>query len=242
MHLLGTPEAFSAAFRARWGIGGDVRPLSKFKRTASPSASAHAATQDTTKCRAIRLRMRIACAVFFLASGCLTAALAVRAQQELTDSQVKAAYLYNFLKFIDWPDDPPKDGQSPWVLGVVGDTPVGDDLKQLVSGKSIRGREMEVKNYPLSGDFRRCNILFIGASEKKHLPSILASLHGFSVLTVADMDHFVESGGMIQFVIQDSRVRLAIDVGATNRAGLKVSSKLLSLALEVTGNDGSAKN
>ena len=206
------------------------------------AASAHTAARGASFHGSIRLCVQLACTAFFLAAAWMPAARAIRAQQGPTESQVKAAYLFNFLKFIDWPDDAPKELQTPWVLGVVGDTPVGNDLRQLVSGKSIRGHELEVKTFSPSADLRGCNVLFIGASEKRRLPSILSSLHGSSVLTVADMDHFVESGGMIQFVIQDSRVRVAIDVGATSRAGLKVSSKLLSLALAVTGSEGSVKD
>lgn len=206
------------------------------------AASARTAARGTSLHGSLRLCVRLACAAFFLSAGWMPAARAVSAQQNPTDSQVKAAYLFNFLKFIDWPDDLPKESQTPWVLGVVGDAPVGNDLRQLVSGKSIRGHELEVKTFLPSADLRGCNLLFIGASEKRRLPSILSSLRGSSVLTVADMDHFVESGGMIQFVIQDSRVRVAIDVGATSRAGLKVSSKLLSMALAVTGSERSVKD
>ncbi len=90
----------------------------------------------------------------------------VRAQQGPTDSEVKAAYLFNFLKFVDWPEDLNRESQSPWVFGVVGDTPVGEDLQQLVAGKSIHGRELEVKKIATMDDLRGCNILFIGASEK----------------------------------------------------------------------------
>jgi hypothetical protein len=89
---------------------------------------------------------------------------------------------------------------------------------------------------------RACNILFISESEKKRMPAILAGLRGTSVLTVADMDNFIGSGGMIQFVVEDARVRVAIDVGATSRAHLKISSKLLSLARAVTGADRGANN
>ena len=192
--------------------------------------------------RSSRIGTRLACAALVLVASCTPAERALGAQQEPTDSEVKAAYLFNFLKFVDWPEDPAKDSQSPWVLGVVGETAVGEDLKQLVSGKSVRGRELEVRKVSAPADLRACHILFIAASEKKRLPAMLAELRGASVLTVADMDHFVESGGMIQFVIQDSRVRMAIDVGAASRAHLKVSSKLLSLAVAVMDGTGGAKN
>jgi len=219
-----------------------VLRLWKFNRLALCPAPAYAASRAGGAHGSIRLSVRLACAAIFLAVACMPGERALRAQQGPTDSQVEAAYLHNFLKFVDWPDDPPKESRSPWVLCVVGDTSVGDDLKQQVSGKAVRGHELEARKLPISADLRSCNLLFIGASEKKKLGWILASLRGSSVLTVADMDHFVESGGMIQFVIQDSRVRVAIDVDATSRARLKVSSKLLSLAIDVTGSEERVKN
>jgi len=94
---------------------------------------------------------------------------------------------------------------------------------------------LEVRQFQPGEDFRDCRVLFISVSEKKRLPTMLAALNGSSVLTVGDMDHFIESGGMIQFVMEEKRVRFAIDVGASSRARLKVSSKLLSLARTVTG-------
>jgi hypothetical protein len=166
----------------------------------------------------------------------------ISAQQTPTEYQVKAAYVFNFLKFVEWPGDPAKEFQGPWVIGVVGDNPIGQELPRLVAGKTVEGRALQVKIFQPAEDLRGCHILFISASESKRLPSILASLRGSSVLTVADMQHFLDSGGMFQFVIEDGSVRLAIDVGATSRARLKVSSKLLSLARMVTGAEGEAKN
>ena len=167
---------------------------------------------------------------------------AILAAQSPTEYQVKAAYLFNFLKFVEWPDDPAADPHGKWVIGIVGDSPFGGELTQLVEGKDVQGRELQVKKFQAAENLRACNILFISESEKKRVPSILAALHGSSVLTVADMDNFIGSGGMIQFVMEDARVRLAIDVGAASRARLKVSSKLLSLAHAVTGTERSANN
>jgi len=148
----------------------------------------------------------------------------------LTEYQVKAAYLFNFLKFVEWPAEKAGDLQARWVIGVVGDNPVGNVLMQLVAGKNVLGRELEIKKLQPEENMRGCNILFISASERSRLPSILGGLRGSNVLTVADMDHFIESGGMIQFVMEDGSVRFSIDVGATAQAKLKVSSKLLSIA------------
>ncbi|HTC64094.1 MAG TPA: YfiR family protein [Candidatus Saccharimonadales bacterium] len=161
--------------------------------------------------------------------------------QSATEYQVKAAYLFNFIKFVEWPEAIPAEAQSKWTIGVVGNSPIADELSKLVEGKNILGRELQVKTFQATDNLRACNILFISESEKKHLPAILVGLRGSSVMTVADMEHFIDAGGMVQFVVEDARVRIAIDVGATGRARLKVSSKLLALARTVT-DDGSAKN
>jgi len=156
------------------------------------------------------------------------------AQDLPSEYQVKAAYLFNFLKFVEWPDDAFQDPLAPIVIGIVGNDPFGEALPQVVLGKTVQGRDLVIRRYHIGEDLRGSHILFISASEKKRLPQLLAGLHGASVLTVADMDHFVESGGMIQFLIENSRVRFAIDVGAASRTRLKISSKLLSLARTVT--------
>ncbi len=161
--------------------------------------------------------------------------------QSATEYQVKAAYLFNFLKFVEWPDATPGDSQTKWVIGIVGNSPVGEELSKLVESKNVLGRELQVKTLQSTDNLRGCNILFISESEKKRLPAILASLRGSSVMTVADMEHFIDAGGMVQFVVEDARVRISIDVGATGGVRLKISSKLLALARAVT-EDGSAKN
>jgi hypothetical protein len=164
------------------------------------------------------------------------------AQDSPSEYQVKAAYLFNFLKFVQWPADAFQDSLAPIMIGIVGDDPFGEALPQVVVGKTVQGRDLVIRKYHVGEDLRGSHILFISASEKKRLPQVLASLQGSSVLTVADMDHFVESGGMIQFLIEDSRVRFAIDVGAASRAHLKISSKLLSLARTVTETERGGNN
>jgi hypothetical protein len=187
------------------------------------------------QCWSKRIGPRFACAVVLLTWGWVLPLRGIHAQEAPTEYQVKAAYLFNFLKFVEWPGDPLVDTHGRWVVGVIGDNPFGDDLAQIVSGKTVQGHELLVRRFQSGEDLRACHVLFISASEKKRLPSMLAALSGSSVLTVGDMDHFIESGGMIQFVMEEKRVRFAIDVGASSQARLKVSSKLLSLARTVTG-------
>jgi hypothetical protein len=197
---------------------------------------------DAARGRSKRIGLRFACAALLLTWASAWAIRSICAQDAPTEYQVKAAYLFNFLKFVEWPGDSLADTHGRWVIGIVGDNPFGDELTQIISGKAVQGHELQVRRFQPGEDLHACHILFISASEKKRLPSVLATLNGSSVLTVADMDHFIESGGMIQFVMEDKRVRFAIDVGATGRARLKVSSKLLSLARTVTETERAGNN
>ena len=166
----------------------------------------------------------------------------VLAQESPPEYQVKAAYLYNFLKFVEWPEDAFPDSLAPIVIGISGDDPFGDALPQVIIGKTVQGRDLVIHKYHSGEDMRGAHILFINPLEKKRLPQILSSLRGSGVLTVADTEGFLEAGGMIQFVMENNRVRFAINVDATSRAGLKVSSKLLVLARTVTGAERGANN
>jgi hypothetical protein len=205
------------------------------------------ATDHNSKVFTHRARMPVvakyfACIVLLTTGIPMVVPHASNAQQLTSEYQVKAAYLFNFLKFVEWPADPSTDLHGRWVIGVVGDNPFGEELTQIISGKVVQGRLLEVKSFQPTDDLRNCHILFVSTSEKKRLPVILSALKGSSILTVADMDHFTDSGGMVQFVAEDGRVRFVINVGAASGAGLKVSSKLLSLAQSVTGTEGSARN
>ncbi len=189
-----------------------------------------------------RTRRFLSAIALLLAAYFPVADRATSADRAPTEYQVKAAYLFNFLKFVEWPDDTGAETHGKWVIGFLGDTPIGDELTRIVEGKNVLGRDLQVRKLRASDNLRDCNILFISDSEKRNLPPILAGLRGSSVLTVGDMDNFLGEGGMIQFVVEDSRVRLAIDVAATGRARLKVSSKMLALARIVTGAERGANN
>jgi uncharacterized protein DUF4154 len=173
----------------------------------------------------------------FAALACLLLATSAHlgAQESLTEYQVKAAYLFNFLKFVEYPSESFADPLAPMVIGVVGEDPFGSSLPQVVMGKTIQGRDLVVHVYRGGEDLHGAHVLFISASEKKRVPTILASLRGSSVLTVSDEAGFLDAGGMIQFLNDNGRVRFAINTEATSRANLKMSSKLLSLARPVAG-------
>ena len=186
----------------------------------------------------IWLRRRlVASRILLLVCAHLSTVSHGHAQDALPEYQVKAAYLFNFLKFVEWPAEAFGDPLAPIVIGIVGDDPFGNALPQVVIGKTVQGRDLVIRKYRAGEDLRASHILFISASEKKRLPQLLASLHGSNVLTVADVDGFLEEGGMIRLYSEGDRVRFAINVDATMMAKLKVSSKLLSLA-HVAGNNG----
>jgi uncharacterized protein DUF4154 len=150
--------------------------------------------------------------------------------QSPTEYEVKAVFLYNFAKFVEWPPDPPADVSDPFVIGIVGRDPFGDALEQTLRRKTLNGRPLAIKRFKDRQAARGCRVLFISASERKHLNALLTSLHGDPVLTVGDNESFAKAGGVIAFTLEDNRVRFEINVDAAQRAGLRISSKLLSLA------------
>jgi hypothetical protein len=152
------------------------------------------------------------------------------AQQSLSEYQIKAAYLLTFLKFVEWSEDAFADPLAPIVIGVVGNNPFGFSLQQVTLGKTVQGRGLIIRHYHAGEDLLRgSQILYISASEQKRLPQILSSLRGASVSTVSDMDGFLEAGGMIQFSLEETRVRFTINPNATNQTMLKLSPQLLSV-------------
>ena len=157
------------------------------------------------------------------------------ADTQPTEYQLKAAYLYHFAQFVDWPPAAFPQPNSPLIIGVLGENPFGKDLPHTVEGKVLSNHPLVVQEYhSLAEMTNNCHILFISSSEKKRLPEIFAALKSTSVLTVSEVDHFTENGGMVNFVLKSDRIRFQINEGTVEKAGLKMSFKLLSLASEVT--------
>jgi hypothetical protein len=175
---------------------------------------------------------------FGLCLGLLLAAWPGLAQtpRPPTEYQVKAAILFNFAKFIDWPPESLGDDKAPFIIGILGDNPFGDDLEQTVAGKKINEHSIAVQTFRKAADATHCQILFISKSEKKQFSEIIQNLRGTAVLTVSQTDGFIESGGMVNFVPDPTsrKIRFQINADATKAARLKVSSKLLSVAVAAT--------
>ena len=153
--------------------------------------------------------------------------------QEVAPSkyELEAAFLYNFAKFVEWPPEALPAPATPFTIGVIGENPFDDALERTVKkARAVNGHPFVVKSVKALSELKNCHILFISDSERKRLPEILAALQGNSVLTVSEMDRFLQSGGMVRFVMEGNKVRFGINDEAGKRAGLKISSKLLNLA------------
>jgi hypothetical protein len=160
----------------------------------------------------------------------LTATLAVLSGQQPTlEYQVKAAFLLNFTRFIDWPPESTAAG-APFTICILGDDPFGSALDQTVEGEMVNGQRIVVQRSRRELG-KACQILYVDKSEKG-VPEILTNV-GRGVLTVGEGEKFLREGVMIAFVLDNRRVRFSINLTAARNASLRFSSKLLSVAKEV---------
>lgn len=144
--------------------------------------------------------------------------------------QVKAVFLYNIPKFVEWPPSAFASSDDPLVLGVFGNSPFGDQLYSLVKDRKINGRSIAVKQVNSADDARSVQLLFVSASDARQFNAIKASLQGTPVLTVGESPDFAVVGGMINFVLIDDKVRFEINITAAERVGLRISAQLQKLA------------
>jgi hypothetical protein len=164
------------------------------------------------------------------------------AQGMADEYQVKAAFLYNFAKFVEWPDGTFPNSTSALTVCVLGKDPFGKVLDDAILGKRIAEHPAILARGKRIQDLPECQIIFVSASDSPRLPEILRELHGHKALIVGETENFAGSGGAIQFVLEANRVRFAINTDAADRAGLKVSSKLLALATIVHDNAAGGNN
>lgn len=148
--------------------------------------------------------------------------------------QVKAAFLFHFAQFVDWPDEAFPEKTSPLTYCTVGGDPFHGWLDKSLSGKSVGTRPMRVEHFPQMQEAQGCQVMFI-SSPKKPVPELLSALNGTPVLTVGDSEQFAEQGGMVGFLLEEKKVRFVINVAAAERAKLKISARLLALAKTVIG-------
>lgn len=156
--------------------------------------------------------------------GMLLATQAVAQQTGPTEYQVKAAFLYNFAKFVEWPSH-----SGTLQVCIIGDDPFGRDI-EYIEGKTAGGKRLSVKRIGSIQGIKHCGALFISSSESERLGYIIGAVEGSHILTVGDTAGYAERGVIINLYEEQGKVRFEINREAADRSGLKLSSKLLGLA------------
>jgi hypothetical protein len=174
------------------------------------------------------LRLRLAAALLGLAL--LVAPIAAQRPREY---QVKAAYLYGFGRFVEWPKAAPIATDGAFVLCVLGEDPFGALLDEAASGAVLRDQPVMVRRIMRAEEGGGCDVLFVSASEESRLGRVLTVLDRRPVLTVGDSPDFAQRGGMIGFTMDGSRVRFTVNLRAAQDAGLMLQSELLRVAASV---------
>jgi hypothetical protein len=160
----------------------------------------------------------------------------IGAQSSDDEYRVKAAFLFHFAQLIDWPVGTGTNNSL--FLCTLGDDPFQGALEASIAGKVIDTRILRVLHLKQPDEMHTCQILFLGNQQSKRIPALLATLRNTPVLTVGETAGFLESGGMVRFLLQDNKVRFGINRTAAESAGLKISSRLLVLAQTVLPESG----
>ncbi len=160
----------------------------------------------------------------------LPVAMSAQASEEY---RLKAAFLYNLTKFVDWPSRAFQSATVPVSICILGRNPFETALNEAVAGKTIQDRPLSVRTLSNADDPCSCHVLFVSSSERKHFQTILATTAAAAVLTVGDADSFLASGGVVNLRLEGGKVRIQINPAAAEQHHLRISSKLLSLA-EIT--------
>ena len=205
------------------------------RRLKNPYSLADEAVMDSTKWTVVSL-LRTRC--FFLNFVCGAAWILfcfphTQAQYKPQEYAVKAAYLYNFSQFVEWPTN--NQNSDSFLICVLGQDPFGPTLNNTLAGETVAGRNIVIKRISTPQDAVTCRVLFISSSEEKRLKQIFMTLGDASVLTVSDLPQFTLHGGMVQFLLQEDRVRFEVNLTTAEHARLTFSSELLKLAVNVRG-------
>jgi hypothetical protein len=176
--------------------------------------------------------------VWILAGMLMLLLMPAQIKGELQEYEVKAAFLFNFAQFCEWPKEAFASTNSPMVIGILGQDHFGEALDGLIRDESIAGHKLEVRRFRSVSDVRECQLLFVSRSESSRVDRILAGLQGRPILTVSDIDRFAFHGGMIRLYTDQKKIRLRINIAEVRKAGLNINSKVLNLAEIVQDSKG----
>ena len=153
---------------------------------------------------------------------------------------IKAVFLFNFAQYVKWPAQTFASNTAPIIIGILGEDPFGKILDGAVSGEMVDDRKLVVKRITSLAEAKTCQLLFVSRSESERVAAVLAGLKNAPVLTVSETDQFCQRGGIINFFMQDNKVKLEANPAAADAAGLVISSKLLNVAKIVPTEKGRA--
>ena len=160
-----------------------------------------------------------------------TASGPLRANDRALEYRVKAEFLYNFARFVEWPEGSQDQDREAVVIGILGEDPFGPTLESIIHGKNVGGKRLRVKRMEhLAEETGGCHLLFISRSQTQHLAEILRRVQGRSVLTVGDSEGSARRGTVSGFLIEDETVPFEVNLQAAERAGIKINSRLLRSA------------
>lgn len=176
-----------------------------------------------------RLRINLLPFISLVILALVLSVIALPAHAETDEYSVKAAFIFNFIRFVNLPSASSANSDAPIAICVLGDAPLGDPLRRL-TGKIVKGRPITARHIRTIEECRNCSVLFISKSEDWRLPQALRAVNGAGTLTIGDSEGFAKSGIMINFYIEDGKVRFEINIKSAERAGIKISSELLKLS------------
>lgn len=169
------------------------------------------------------------CTAIFLFAICGNALAQGSGSTKFREYEVKAAFLLNFMQFVEWPASVTNSTKTPFLIGILGEDPFGTTLEEIIKDENINGRTLTIKRKRQATELKDCQLIFVCRSEKTQLKEILSTLRGSCSLTVSDTDQFCRHGGMIGLFNEGGKIRFEINQEAAEQSQLKISSKLLRL-------------
>lgn len=179
--------------------------------------------------------LRAATARRFCAVVAVASLLCADPSAQTFESEVKAAFLFNFTKFVEWPSSAFESATAPLRLCVVADAAFTHNVDEIIAGETVRGRVLR-RVTPAATDLAQCHVLYVASAESVHTDKLLSAVRRAPVLTVGESPRFLEQGGAIAFALVNGRVRFDVNLDAAEATGLTISSKLLRVARYVRGN------
>ena len=166
----------------------------------------------------------------FIIAFMLCSTILIAQKNTVSEYQVKAAFIFNFTQFVEWPEGTFPSTSVPFVIGVLGENPFGTYLEEIITGEKVKGCPITVEYYENTEAIKSCHILYISKSINLKPSDIINKLADRSILTVSDISDFLEYGGMIRFYTKNDKIEIHINLDAVNTAKLNISSKLLRLS------------